>query len=165
MAVQRLPQGCIDAVRFMACGGQGIAPGCSLARFYRLEEYRQRLASRQISASDCPVVDRYFDIVISQPENRRRLAALLGFAHGLCLVGRTLPQDFPFWWQALSAFGVTGWEADARQTAFQFRFLERGYYLSDTSGARLCVRREVYRFDPIDTALVESLSCFASQYV
>ncbi|MBP5993343.1 MAG: hypothetical protein KA731_00385 [Candidatus Moranbacteria bacterium] len=165
MAAQQLPQGCIDAVRFMACGGQGIAPECSRARFYRLEDYQERLAARQIDASDCPVVDRYFDIVISQPENHRRLAALLGFAHGLCLTDRTLPQDFPFWWQALSALGVTGWEADARQTAFQFRFLERGYYLSDVTDVRLCIRREAYRFDPTDTAIMENLSCFETQYV
>ena len=165
MAAQQLPQGCIDAVRFMACGGQGIAPECSQARFYRLEDYQYRLAARQIDASDCPIVDRYFDIVISQPENHRRTAALLGFAHGLCLAGRTLPQDFPFWWQALSAFGVTGWEADARQTAFQSRFLKHGYYLSNVTGVRLCIRHEAYRVDPTDTALVKNLSCFAAQYV
>lgn len=165
MAAQQLPQGCIDAVRFMACDGHMIAPECSRARFYRFEDYQYRLAARLIDAGDCPIVDRYFDIVISQPENHRRTAALLGFAHGLCLAGRTLPQDFPFWWQALSAFGVTGWEADARQIAFQSRFLKHGYYLSDAAGVRLCIRNEAYRFDPVDTALVENLSCFAAQYV
>lgn len=165
MLVQQLPQGCIDAVRFMACDGQEVAPECSRAHFYLLKEYREHLIARRIDPRDCPIVDRYFNIVISQPENHRRTAALLGFAHGLCLADRTLPQDFPFWWQALVALGVTGWEADARQAAFQSRFLDRGYYLSNVTGIRLCIRREVYHFDLTDTALMENLSCFETQYV
>lgn len=165
MAAQQLPQGFIDAVRFMGWDGRSTLPEHPRTRFYHSEEYRNQVARHRMDARDCPIVDRYFDIVISQPENHRRTAALLGFAHGLCLAGRTLPQDFPFWWQALSAFGATGWEADARQTAFQSRFLKHGYYLSDAAGVRLCIRNEAYRFDPVDTALVENLSCFAAQYV
>lgn len=165
MNTHKLPKGCTDVAQFLLNGDRVADPEHPSTRFYPLEEYQDQLAAHRIDvAIDYPIVDRYFDIVISQPKDHTWLVALLGFVYGICREGRAPSDDFAFWWQALPVLRAVGHEADVRRKMFELFFLKHGYYFSGTAPTRICVRGEKYHFDQVDNQLVENLSCFVAEY-